>query len=35
MREPNPWACPGCDKVYPIISLARDCADKHEEETTP
>jgi hypothetical protein len=28
-REPNPWMCPHCGKVYPLISLAKDCAAKH------
>jgi len=28
----EPWICQSCRMVYPVMTLARDCEDKHFEE---
>ena len=28
----EPWICQMCREIYPVMSLARDCEDKHEAE---
>lgn len=31
----SPWQCQSCETTFPVVSMARSCEAKHEEEGWP